>query len=95
MRALISRGYVREDLVIWELDANQFEFTWNEFQELLLGARGKGLFQALQAERPALHDQLRRLFFESPRDPEEEKELEYLLEQALFAVEQALPRFPS
>ena len=94
MRVLRSRGYVKDGLVTWEVDANQFEFTWGEFQELLAGVRRNGLFAALSSDRPALTHQLRSLFTVSTGEPEEEKELEHVLEQALFAVEQVLPRHP-
>lgn len=92
MRKIRSRGYQRMDTITWELDGNQLEFTRVEFQELLLQIRGVGLFAALSRDRPALLGQLLAILGPPPEDPEEEKELEYLLEQALFGIEQALPR---
>ncbi len=94
MRIIRSRAVLREGIVVWELDANQFEFTWSEFQELLTQVRRSGLFSALASARPALLDQLRALFSAAGATKEEEKELEHLLEQALFGAQQQLPSGP-
>ena len=83
-----ARGFLSGGMVIWELDGNQFEFTPSEFEDLSRDLREEGLFEGLKTTRPALLAQI--LTLGRPETEEEEKELEYILEQSFLDLQQKL-----
>ena len=87
MASIRSRGYVRDGLIVWDLEGDQLEYTPAEFQELIRSLAGDRLFATLELSRPALLLRIRARFAERCRDPEDEKELEHRLEECLFALE--------
>lgn len=73
-------------MVIWDLEGHQIEFTLDEFRELMDGLGKSRLFSVLERVRPTLKSQLVALFSDR-YSLDDEKELEYLLEQCLFGLE--------
>lgn len=49
-------------MVFWDLDEEQIDFTSDEFEELIRSLRTGRLFTHLEQHRPALRDQLLRMF---------------------------------
>ncbi len=84
---LKAKGFVRDGVVHWLLEGNELEFTVSEFREMMDEFAEDGLFDYLGRARPALLSRLRGLFPDSLATPEDEKELEYLLEQCLLGLE--------
>ncbi len=85
-----TRTFLSGNTVIWELNGNQFEFTLDEVKEFARPVREQGLFAALNHARPALRQHFLAIF--GPGSPEEEKELEYMLEQSFFDLQQKVDR---
>ena len=88
MPSIQTRGFIEDDTIYWELEGNQIEFTLQEFEELIQGQVETGLFNFLRNVRPALLDWIFSIYRETMESDEEEKELEYILEQCLFGLEQ-------
>ncbi len=78
-----SKGFLKNDIVVWEIEAHQFEFTRSEFLDLTLALRKSRLFACLDQERPALRNQLTDIR-ENLAPDVEMPDFEFMLEQALL-----------
>lgn len=89
MFSIASTGYSEFGMVYWRLSADEIEFTEGEFEELVAHLRTGGLFEFLDARRPALKDQLRTMF---TKDMEfhglDDRDLESRLERCLLDLAQ-------
>lgn len=72
-------------MVIWQLEEEQIDFTGDEFEDLIAHLRVGRLFEYLQSHRPALRDQLLRLFQSTIEEMDlEENDVEHALESRLL-----------
>lgn len=84
-----SVGHRSGDLVYWICEANRFEFTMNEFQEIIQAIQRRGLFAYLLKERPALHAQLMEIA-RMAADDLDDSEIEFQFEQSLLNLNNRL-----
>jgi len=91
MAHLESKGHALpgSGTVIWIVERHRFEFTADEFKEMINGIQRQGLFAYLDFERPALKSQLLGIGRNLPHldgmdAPEQSTEIEFLFEQALL-----------
>jgi len=93
MLQIQSSGYFQNGIIYWELDRNQFEFTQDEFTELLEKQAQNGLFTYLENQRPNTMNQILALFSANYDSEDEKKELEYFLEQCLIDLQRKIVRY--
>lgn len=82
-----SSGYKDEDfgMVFWQLEEESIDFTGDEFEDLIAYLRTGRLFEYLQRHRPALRDQLLRMFQATLEEMDlEENDVEHALESRLL-----------
>ena len=88
-----STGYQTDLVIYWELETHQFDFSPDEFDEMIRYMKTGNLFTLLEDTRPALLYQLKKIQLESPlRSDMEIAEWEYELEMALRSLSLRLRR---
>jgi hypothetical protein len=88
-----SSGHKDEDfgMVFWQLEEEQIDFTGDEFEELIAHLRTGRLFEYLKTHRPALRDQLLRMFQTTLAEMDlEENDIEHALESRLLDLHRRL-----
>ena len=80
-----SSGHAEYGMVFWNLEGEQIDFTSDEFEELVVALRSGSLFAFLGERRPALRDQLLRMFHTTMLEMElDEGDVEHALETRLM-----------